>query len=458
MTYATHWTRRLRELADRAGVPGAVLGIWADGEEVLAAYGVLNTATGVDTTTDSLFQIGSITKVWTATMLIQLIEEHRLSLDTPVADVLPGSRLGIADAGRTITVAHLLTHTSGLDGDIFTDTGRGDECVRRYVDELASATSTFPAGAGYSYCNSGFVLAGHIIEVLDGRSWDESLRSRLVEPLGLIKTVTLPEEAILHRAAVGHDEDGPVRVWALPRSVGPAGMITASAHDLLTFARLHLDGGVTAEGKQLFGPDSAAAMQRPRAAIPSFTETSAAIGLGWRLSRWDGRLVIGHDGGTIGQSAYLRIVPDARLAVCLLTNSSQAQGLYEELFAEVFSSELFAGVGGITMPASPRPAPESADIEASLQQHAGRYERTARRYDVSVRDGLLHATATTTGSLAALTGPHPEEVTLHPADSTGLNFLCRSRDIDPWIPVMFGEFGDGTPYLFAGGRIAPQIR
>jgi hypothetical protein len=100
----------------------------------------------------------------------------------------------------------------------------------------------------------------------------------------------------------------------------------------------------------------------------------------------------------------------------------------------------------------------SAVTGVSLGRHAGRYERTARRYDVSVRDGLLQATATTTGSLSALTGPDPEEVSLYPADSTGRNFVCRSRDIDPWIPVTFGELADGTPYLFAGGRIAPLIR
>ena len=95
---------------------------------------------------------------------------------------------------------HLLTHTSGIDGDIFTDTGRGDECVQRYVDKLAGAPSVFTPGAAYSYCNSGYVVLGRIIEVLDRQSWDQSLRQRLTRPLRLTRTVTLPEEAILHRA------------------------------------------------------------------------------------------------------------------------------------------------------------------------------------------------------------------------------------------------------------------
>jgi len=262
MLNTANWTARLKELASRTRVHGATLGIWSGGQEMLAAHGVLNAATRVPVTTDSLFQVGSITKIWTATMIMQLIDEGLLALDTAVSRALPGVRLGAGDVGDRVTVRHLLTHTSGIDGDIFTDTGRGDECVQRYVDELAGAPSVFAPGAAYSYSNSGYVLLGRIIEVLDGQSWDESLRERLTRPLSVTRTVTLPEEAILHRAAVGHNRCGtPVHVWGLPRSVGPAGLITATASDLLTFARLHLDGGVTADGKRLLSEASVAAMQ-----------------------------------------------------------------------------------------------------------------------------------------------------------------------------------------------------
>jgi len=201
MLNAANWTARLNELAAEANVPGAALGIWSDGQEILAAHGVLNAATEVPVTTDSVFQVGSITKLWTATMIMQLVDEGLLSLDTTVSGVLPGTRLGTADVGDQVTVRHLLTHTSGIDGDVFTDTGRGDDCVERYVGLLAEVPSVFTPGATYSYCNSGYVLLGRIIEVIDGRSWDESLRERLTGPLAATQTVTLPEEAILRRAA-----------------------------------------------------------------------------------------------------------------------------------------------------------------------------------------------------------------------------------------------------------------
>ncbi|MDQ2812667.1 MAG: beta-lactamase family protein [Actinomycetota bacterium] len=454
MVNAANWTARLRALASRAGVPGATLGIWFDGQEVVAAHGVLNCATGVPVTEDSLFQIGSITKIWTATMVMQLVDEGLLSLDTTVAEALPGIRLGAADVGGQVTIQHLLTHTSGIDGDIFTDTGRGDDCVRRYVGELARASSTFPAGTAYSYCNSAFVLLGRIIEVLDDRSWDTSLRERLIGPLALTQTVTLPEEAILHRAAVGH-HDGrvPVQTWGLPRSVGPAGLITATASDLLTFARLHLDGGVAPHGKRLLSEDSVAAMQQPRAAIPEFASPGAAIGLGWRLGSWSGRPVLGHDGDTVGQSAYLRIDPEARVAACLLTNTAESESLFRGLFDEVFGDLL-----GVTMPAAARPAPVPyPGSDPPALQHAGRYERTSRRIDVSVRDGQLRMVPTMTGKLADLIDSEPQELILHPVDASGRRFVMRSREEEPWVPLSFGRLADHTPYLYLGGRVTPRV-
>ena len=455
MLNAANWTARLSELASHARISGATLGIWSDGQEMLAACGVLNSATEVAVTADSLFQVGSITKIWTATMIMQLIEEGLLSLDTTVADALPGIRLGTSDVGGQVTVQHLLTHTSGIDGDIFTDTGRGDDCVQRYVEELARASSTFPVGAAYSYCNSGFVLLGRIIEVLDGRSWDESLRDRLTGPLALTNTVTLPEEAILHRAAVGHDGGGvPVRVWGLPRSIGPAGLITSTAGDLLTFARLHLAGGILPDGKRILSEASVSAMQQPRAVIPDFAAPGAAIGLGWRLGSWGGRAIFGHDGDTIGQSAYLRINPEAQLAVCLLTNTAESQAFSRALFDEVFGSLV-----GVTMPASPLPARFAGgpDPDLDLERHVGRYERASRRFEVSVRDGWLHMVLTVTGNLAELINSEPEELILYPADSSGDQFVLRSHEDEPWVPLSFGRLPDRTPYLYLAGRVTPRV-
>jgi CubicO group peptidase (beta-lactamase class C family) len=255
---ASVWGERLAELAARYRVPGATLGILSDGSITTTGTGVLSKATRVEVTPDSLFQIGSITKVWTATLVMQLVDEGLLDLDAPVAEVLPGFRVADLDVTRSMTTRHLVTHTSGIDGDVFSDTGRGDDCIERYVAGMAELAQNHPLGATWSYCNSGYVLAGRLVEHLTGTTWDAALRERLARPLGLTRTVTLPEDALLHRTAVGHvgepdDDPVPATSWALSRSMGPAGMVTASVEDVLSLARMHLEAGVAADGTRMLG-------------------------------------------------------------------------------------------------------------------------------------------------------------------------------------------------------------
>lgn len=457
MTYAdptAHWTSRLTELAVATEVRGATLGIWTDHYSDVIAHGVLSTATKVPVTPDSVFQIGSITKPWTGTMIMQLVQEGRLSLDTTVAEVLPGVRIAADDVASQVTIRHLLNHSSGIDGDIFTDTGRGGGCLERYVEILADVGRTHPVGAAFSYCNSGFVVLGRIIEVLDGREWDQSLRKRLIEPLRLSQTVTLPEEAILHRAAVGHRDwprvDEAVSTWMLARSLGPAGLIVASAGDLLTFARMHLNNGVTADGTALISAEMAASMLVPTVQIPGIGAVAGEMGLSWRLDDWGGHLVFGHDGGTVGQNAYLRIDPQSRVIACLLTNASDARALYRKLFSEVFDE-----YAGVTVPAVPQPI--TGPVRGDLARHAGRYERPSHRMDLSLADGRLRAVAEVTGALALTAEAEPQEFELHPADDSGDNFVVRSHESKPWTNLSFGKLADGTPYLFSGGRITQKL-
>jgi CubicO group peptidase (beta-lactamase class C family) len=422
------WSARLRELAVAAEVPGAVLGIWHDGETTIAPYGVLNAATGVESTADSVFHLGSVTKPWTATMIVQLAAEGRLDLDDAVVKLLPE-----APIDARITVRHLLTHTSGIDGDVFTDTGRGDECLERYVALLGAVDSLFEPGTAYSYCNAGFVLLGRIIEVLDGGTWDESLRRRLIEPLGLTRTVTLPEEAILHRAAVGHlaADGSPVKTWQLPRSMGPVGLIATSAGDLLDFARMHLTDERYAD------------MQVPQVPYAGGIGGFSDLGLAWRIYDWDGRRLFGHDGTTISQLAFLRIDPEARLIMCLLTNSGHGTALFEPLADEVFTH--FTGVGH---PAAPQP------IDAPIDdRHVGRYERASVRLDVVRRDDRLLMTYRATGDRLAFTDEPAHEYELYPADpADGDHFVTREAPTHPWVPITFAP-----THVFASGRVTPRV-
>ncbi len=453
MSDAAHWRARLETLMPRYGVPGAALGYLQDSQIVDVAAGVLSRATLVPATPDAVFQIGSITKVWTATLVMQLVDEGLLSLDTPVAEVLPEF------AGPEVCVRHLLTHTSGIAGDVYVDTGRGDDCVQRYVARLGGEEfgQVHPVGATYSYCNAGYVLAGRIVEVLTSRTWDTALRERLIAPLGLSATVTLPEEAILHRAAVGHvakngSDPEPASTWVLPRCMGPAGLVTARAHDLLTFARMHLDGGRAADGRQLLSGSAAQAMAERQVGFPQSGTAGDSVGLGWKRFDWNGRRVIGHNGGTIGQRAVLRLLPEQGFAAALLTNGGDAAGLYAELFAE-----LFAELTDIAMPTPFTPPPEPVTADAT--RHAGRYANSGLELEVLECDGGVLLRRTVTGTLAQRAerlGEEPvEEDELVPVDSD--SYAARPRHSASWDPVHFYRLPDGSSYLHWLGRAYARI-
>jgi CubicO group peptidase (beta-lactamase class C family) len=165
---------------------------------------VLNLATGVEATTDSLFQIASITKVYTATVFMRLVEQGLVGLDTPVVEVLPGFALADPEVAGKVTMRHLLSHTSGIGSDFFRGEWRGDDCVEQYVAACVDLGQDVPLGATASYSNAAFCVVGRVIEVLTGLVWDRAVAAHISEPLGLTHTWTLPEEVLRFRAAMGH--------------------------------------------------------------------------------------------------------------------------------------------------------------------------------------------------------------------------------------------------------------
>ena len=141
---------------------------------------------------------------------MRLVDEGLLALDAPVVEVLPELRLADPEVTKQVTMRHLLTHTSGIDGDVFTDTGRGDDCLEKYVALLGEQPrrTTRSARPGPTATRASRVL-GRVIEVVTGKTWDAAMRERLFAPLRTgPHTVTLPEEALLHAAAVGHVDAG----------------------------------------------------------------------------------------------------------------------------------------------------------------------------------------------------------------------------------------------------------
>jgi CubicO group peptidase (beta-lactamase class C family) len=462
MFTAQELEKKLAELIDVHGVPGAQLAV-LDGDTLTeAAAGVVSLRTGCATTTDALFLPGSIGKLYTATLVMMLVDEGKLDLDAPIRTYLPDFEVRDRHARDTVTARHLLAHTSGFDGDHFTDTGRGDDALARYVEGCADLPQVADPGTIWSYSNSGYAILGRIVEVLSRQTFEQQLRERLFVPLELAHTVSFADEAIVHPVAVGHvpDPEDPTRVvvspaWGLYRCFGPMGSaIVANAGDVMRFVRLHLDGGVAADGTRLLDGDLVDAMRQEQVRLVDDSVLGEAWGLGWILDRWDDVAVIGHDGNSLGQNAFMRVAVDKRFGFCLQTNTESALTMYRDLAGWLFGKRLSV---------APRPDPPVLD-QASVPdpaRYVGHYEREGLTIEVNTDDASrLLATVTPSHAVAQEQGwPPMVDLTLQPVARDD-SFLLRLPIADADLLAVFFNPDDigGTPtHLHFGGRAHRRV-
>jgi CubicO group peptidase (beta-lactamase class C family) len=296
-----------------------------------------------------------------------------VDLDVPVRTYLPEFRIGDEASAAVITTRQLLNHTSGFEGDIFTDTGVGDDAVEKYLGVLHDVPQLFPVGELFSYNNAGYCVLGRLVEVLREKPYDECLREHLFAPLGLTHAATSPYDAIMFRAAMGHVElepgagFHPAPVWALARSNAPAGaMLAMRPRDLITFAEMHLNDGKATDGTAVLAPGTAARMHAREVDLPYLGVMGDSWGLGFERFDTSNGEIIGHDGSTIGQNAFMRMVPEAGVVVVLLTNGGDTLSLYHDVVGHVIGE-----LTGTELPPLPAP-PESAErVDAS--RYVGTY-------------------------------------------------------------------------------------
>jgi CubicO group peptidase (beta-lactamase class C family) len=388
MTFLPDLQGWIERAAGRHGVPGAAVAVGVENQLAEAATGVINLDTGVEATADSLFQIGSVTKVWTTALVMQLAGEGLVDLDEPVQKYLPEFGVLDAAASESITVRQLLSHTGGFDGDLFEDTGRGDDAVAKLVAFMRSnARQVSRPGELFSYCNAGYCALGALVAKLRGRtSWEAAVRELLIEPLGARHMALYAEEAIMFRAAVGHVGE-PLRASPrrlLPQSNAPAGStLSAAPRDLVRFGRMLLADGVAADGTRVLPAGTFAEMCRPQVTLPRLGERdTAAWGLGLMLCNWDGKPVVGHDGSTPGQTTTWHIVPDRGLVLAIHANGGHAAAFIDEVLAEILSS-----AAGIHLPS--RVLPPDTPVPFRPETCAGSYSAPQVTYEVKAdADGL----------------------------------------------------------------------
>lgn len=310
--------RRLDERLARGGGVGVVVGLLeADGTRRFVAAG--SSGNGVPLDERALFEIGSVTKLFTATLLADMAARGEVSLDDPVARFLPEGTRVPGRNGKAITLATLATHTAGLPRnptnlrpadpkDPFKDYG-----VDRLYEFLAACELPRDPGESWSYSNVGFGLLGHALERRAGTTHAKLLAGRVLAPLGMTETSVGLDPALQGRAVQGYDEAfAPAPMW----DFGPlpaAGAIRSTASDMLAFAAANL----SAEGDRLH-----AAMRTAHAPrVPM--KDDQRVGLAWMVAKPRARTITWHWGGTGGFRSYLGLDLEARRAVVILTNSSQ---------------------------------------------------------------------------------------------------------------------------------------
>ena len=348
---------------EESGAPGVTFGIYVKGERYSGGSGVTSIDNPLPVTDETIFQIGSISKTFTATMMMRLVEQGKLDLDERVRSYLPQFRVRDEDVSQRVAVRHLLTHVAGWTGDVFTDTGNNDEAMRQYVEGMAEFEQLAPLDFTFSYNNAAFAVAGRIIEALTGMTYEEAARQHIFEPLGMEGSTFFPHEVVLKRFAVGHQvtDEGTKALspWAIPRAMNAGGGIACHIQDLLRYGAYHLG-----EGAPLLQPQSLRQMHTPQVSISDYV---GAVGLSWIVNDIDGIRLLWHNGGTNGQNSILTLAPEYGLALGMMTNGDKGGAINDK-----FNKRVLRDFCGIDIP---EPQAIESSVEA-LVQYAGRYKGT----------------------------------------------------------------------------------
>src|SRR5581483_3236735 len=307
-------------------IPGVAVGVFTDGKEVYACHGVTSLDNPLPIDQDTLFVVASITKTFTATTLMRLVAEGKVELNAPVRRYVPEFRLKDQQAADTITVLHLLNHTSGLDWRVSASTGEGDDALARVVAKMAEMELIALPGTRTSYSQAGYDLLGRTIEKVTGQTFEQAVTSLVFEPLGLSHSFFARDNIMTRRFVVGHNpgEDGTLsiaRPWRHSRGENPGGGLATSVADLLRFARFHLGDGCAASGTRVIPTHVLQQMKEPTAKLQA-SNLGDAVGLSWFLRDVNGVRTIGHGGSANGQFAELLLVPERNFAGVSLSNAS----------------------------------------------------------------------------------------------------------------------------------------
>lgn len=349
-------------------IPGLALGVVHDDELVWAhGYGVADLETGQPVTSQTLFRMGSVTKLFTATAVMRLRDAGKLRLDDPVADHLPWFRVQIPFEGASpITVRHLLTHTSGLprEGAFPYWTTHEFPTLEELEASLPELETLSPPGAKYRYSNLGIALLGALVAEVSGESYAAYVRRNILGPLGMASTtLDLPREDLRGLASeymrknpgAGSQVAGAgtrrQHTYYQTRALAPAANMISNVEDMARFASLHLPDTVSdrvTEGPEILGRYTLAEMRRPQFVYDSW---GGGRGLGFGISHDEGTTFVVHGGWVGGHRSHLLLVPEEGIGVVAMTNG-------EDVSPSDFTHKAYEIVGKAIVEVTAEPSPE----------------------------------------------------------------------------------------------------
>jgi len=363
---------RLFRAATKPGEPGLTVIVVRKGQTLhRAAYGMANVELGVALQPDHVLRIGSVTKQFTSAAIMMLAEEGKLAVADPITKFLPD----YPTQGKTITVEHLLTHTSGIQS--YTDMPRWRSMFRQdmsltdLIDLFKNEPMQFEPGERWRYNNSGYILLGAIIEKVSGKKYADFVQERIFTPLGMTHTrYDFTEEIVAQRAA-GYDRTGD--------RIGNA--------RYLSMTQPHAAGALMSTVDDLATWDAALAagrVMKPGSLAKSFSSyrlaggNSTNYGYGWQISRYEGREVQEHGGGIFGFRAYVVRIPADGVYAAVLSNVSAGEpsaGLLARKAAAIAIGKPHADPAAVAL------TPEQAEA------YVGRYVTASDARTTVSRDG-----------------------------------------------------------------------
>ena len=359
-------------------VPGVSIGIYHKGKEFAAGFGITSVEHPLPVTVDTLFQTGSISKTFTGTVMMMLVEQGRVDLDAPVKKYIKDFKVKDKEVTQKVTVRHLLTHMGGWVGDYFNDFGNGEDALDKMVKDISRLPQIQPLGTIWSYNNTGFNVASRIIEVVTKKPYEQAMQEMLLDPLGLEMTFFYPSDILFtHRFVVGHqkvhDKVQVARPWAIGRAGNGVGGVVSTVRDLLKYARFHMSNGK----RGIITGKSLKAMRVPQVDAGA----RGMMGITWFIREVGDVTTYAHGGATNGQQAYFFFIPGEDFACAILTNSDDGGIITAGLFSKALKL-YFNAQGRIA-----KTRIKSSAME--LKEYLGRYKIGTECFDLKVKDGYL---------------------------------------------------------------------